>query len=826
MKKLRFSAITFGIVMLGCSSSLYAQLMISQYVDGTKSQKGLEIFNPDPQQVNLADYEIHQYSNGASTKPSVFKLTGQLASQQKFLIGRTELKTRLGDTVKQVAGFAFNGNDALVLLYKGTPVDRFGRVGELPPNDGWGTQPNAKGNSFSRNAKSNAVSSIDPTAAFDLNANWTAWESRDSFDRYLNSNVQPEKPVDHVSCSSKDTPIADLAQAKLGERYTIRGVLTADYRRPNGLSGFYVQTPDSKAKSNLSNAIFVYIPTASIIKGGTVGHEVVLNGRLSQFENQLQLDSLAQDVQDCNQVASNAIVPIELSLPFESLTGATGHVPKRYQGMMVKLPQTMTISENYHYGRYGEISLSPERIYTPTNLYPAGSAEAKALADKNLRSKIILDDASSTQNLTPWLPVQFNAQNTLRAGNQLKNVQGIFEYRFNGWRIQPIAEQPLPEIITSSNPRREVLAKKSRQIRAAAFNVLNYDNGLAKGFPTERGASSKREFERQHEKIISALKAIDADVYALMEIANNGYSDKSAIAFLTQSLGPDWSYVRPTNAEKLGTDAIAVAIIYNKSRLKTVNNPVVFDDYSTKNRVTIAQSFQALNGGEIFTVIPNHLKSKSCNAEAVGSNADQGDGQSCWNAMRVKHVNELIAWMAKNPTQVNGRPNFLLLGDMNSYSKEDPILALEKANFKVLINDEKIGMGKTAYSYVFGVSSDVKGDGGAGNLDHAIAEQSLYPWVKRAFTWAINADEPTVLGYTEAFKTPQQINDFYHPDAYRSSDHDPVIVDLDFNPETENNNNDGNNGGGSTGGGSSSIWTLFGLVGLSLMAGLHRSKRI
>jgi predicted extracellular nuclease len=45
----------------------------------------------------------------------------------------------------------------------------------------------------------------------------------------------------------------------------VRGVITADYRYANGFSGFYVQTPDTKAR-DISNAIFVYIPNSSAVK--------------------------------------------------------------------------------------------------------------------------------------------------------------------------------------------------------------------------------------------------------------------------------------------------------------------------------------------------------------------------------------------------------------------------------------------------------------------------------------------------------------------------------------------------------------------------------
>ncbi len=125
-------------------------------------------------------------------------------------------------------------------------------------------------------------------------------------------------------------------------------------------------------------------------------------------------------------------------------------------------------------------------------------------------------------------------------------------------------------------------------------------------------------------------------------------------------------------------------------------------------------------------------------------------------------------------------PNILLLGDMNSYAKEDPILTFEKANYKVLLNDSKVGEGSKAYSYVFGVSSDADGYGGAGNLDHAIADANLYKRVIKTFAWHINADEPTVLDYNEEYKTDEQKALFFAADAYRSSDHDPVIVDLDM----------------------------------------------
>ena len=820
MMNIKPQLLSLSMILLGCSFSVHAQLMFSHYIDGSANKKGIEIYNPDGTTVNLADYEIQQFTNGSTTKSATFALQGSLASKAKYVVGRTELQTEIGSKVNQVAGLAFNGNDALVLLYKGVPVDRFGRVGE-DPGTGWGgANFSSYKNSLSRIKTSNNVTSIDPTAVFNLESEWLKWSDQNAFSQYLGTDSVVTPPVTTISCSTTDTPIADLQSATQNQQYVIRGVITADYRYDNGFSGFYVQTPDTKAKANLSNAIFVYLPPSSQITGGKVGEDVILKGRLTSYLNQLQMDQLDQNIQTCNQQASNAVTAQSVSLPFASLTDTTGNVPKRFQGMLVKIPQALTVSENYNYGRYGELYLSLGRLYLPTNLYPAKSAEAIALAKQNILSKIILDDGYNNQNRTPWLPQNFSALNTLRSGYQLKNVEGILEYRFGAWRIQPIQGKAQPEIVKDTNPRSTVLAKDSKQIRVSSFNVLNYDNGTEKGFPTERGASTEAEFKKQHQKIVSALKAIDADVYGLMEIANNGYDDKSAIAYLTKALGADWKYVIPPKTTKLGTDAIAVAIIYNSKRVKTVNDAVVYDDLSQKNRVTMAQSFQPINGGKMFTVVPNHLKSKgSCPEDKKLADADQGDGQGCWNSTRLTAVQKLMQWIATNPTKTQ-KSNYLLVGDMNSYAKEDPILAFEKANYKVLLNDEKIGQGKTAYSYVFGVASDATGNGGAGNLDHAIADADLYPMVKRTFAWHINADEPTALDYNDDYKTDEQKTLFYSNDAFRSSDHDPVIVDLDLN-ESVSNNTDGKSGGGSVG-----LWSILSLIGLVIGTTLRRRKSL
>jgi hypothetical protein len=64
-------------------------------------------------------------------------------------------------------------------------------------------------------------------------------------------------------------------------------------------------------------------------------------------------------------------------------------------------------------------------------------------------------------------------------------------------------------------------------------------------------------------------------------------------------------------------------------------------------------------------------------------------------------------------------------------------------------------------------------------LDTGLASPTLTAQVTGTTVWHINADEPDLIDYDTSFKSDAQ-DAIYAPDAYRSSDHDPVIVGLDL----------------------------------------------
>ncbi|UTN78787.1 ExeM/NucH family extracellular endonuclease [Pseudomonas aeruginosa] len=296
-------------------------------------------------------------------------------------------------------------------------------------------------------------------------------------------------------------------------------------------------------------------------------------------------------------------------------------------------------------------------------------------------------------------------------------------------------------------------------------------------FPTSRGANTAEEFQRQKAKIVAAILASKADIVGLMEIENDGYGEFSAIADLVNGLnaslpqGQRYAFVNPNRA-KLGSDEIAVGLIYRGDKVRTYRSAAVLDSSvnpefdDTRNRPTLAQTFQEINGGERLTIAVNHLKSKG---SACDGDPDTGDGQGNCNLTRARAAQALVDWLAGDPTGAK-EPDRLIIGDLNSYAKEDPVNVIRSAGYTDLVA-RQAGAGK-GYSYVF--------SGQSGYLDHALANASLARQVRGAVEWHINADEPRVLDYNVEFKTPRQQDSLYNAEPYRASDHDPVVIGIDL----------------------------------------------
>jgi|LSQX01.1.fsa_nt_gb endonuclease I len=128
--------VTNNGVHIGNVSALATDLFISEYVEGSSNNKYLEIFNGTGQSVNLSDYRLQLFANGASTPNNDVALSGTLANNSTIVYKHSSAALTLPSGVTATANSAlnYNGNDAIGLYKTSTSsyVDVFGIIGNNP----------------------------------------------------------------------------------------------------------------------------------------------------------------------------------------------------------------------------------------------------------------------------------------------------------------------------------------------------------------------------------------------------------------------------------------------------------------------------------------------------------------------------------------------------------------------------------------------------------------------------------------------------------------------------------------------------------------------
>lgn len=596
----------------------------------------------------------------------------------------------------------------------------------------------------------------------------------------------PYTPIYEIQGSGLDSPLVSMEVA-------LEGIVVGDFQNntnlDNGnLNGFHVQDPTGDGNLATSDGVFVYYPNGAT--DVAMGDAVRVRGTVSEYNGMTEVT--VSQLWVCSN--GNSITPTSLSLPVTSVDDF-----ESYEGMLVAFPQPLVISEYFNYDRYGEIVLGlpfegQSRLYTPTSVVEPG-LPAIDLAYQNRLRRITLDDGFTTQNpaiLRHPNGLDFSLDNLFRGGDIVQNTTGVLNYDFGLYRIMPTA----PANFTAVNPRPQVPEEVGGDLKIAAMNTLNYF--LTLDYPTGdpldnkcgpllnmecRGADADQpyEFTRQRAKLLAALSGLDASVIGLNELENTTGVEPLAdiVAGLNDIFGAgSYAYI---DTGVIGTDAIKVGLIYRPADVTPVGSYAILDTsvdarfLDTKNRPSLAQTFEENSTGARFTVAVNHLKSKGSDCNDVGD-PDILDGQGNCNLTRMYAAEALVDWLATDPTG-SGDPDFIIMGDLNSYAMEDPIDAIKAGpddllgtgdDFSNLIFDYQ---GLYAYSYVF--------DGQNGYLDHALANAGMASQVTGVVDWHINADEPDVVDYDTSFKPAEQ-EALYEPNAYRASDHDAVLVGLNL----------------------------------------------
>lgn len=574
-----------------------------------------------------------------------------------------------------------------------------------------------------------------------------------------------------------------------GQTVVVEAIVTTDLQGgtlANGdssyqYSGYWLQQAESEYDNDphTSEGVFVYDYRSDV----SVGDRVRLVAQVDEYNQITQL----KNVTDIKVCASNQALPapVAVTLPVADL-----NVWEALEGMRIHSQQNLVVSDlfgtGYGFGNYGQFVLSSQLHYQPTEVALPGSSEAQALAAARPLDVLLVDDGVSSP-YPEFIPFPdesgFAASNPMRIGYRVPTLTGVLhEYR-NHYSVIP--EQIIIDPVAERTAAPEVAL--DAELVIVGMNVLNFFNGDGQGggFPTERGAPTAAALEMQTAKIVSALQAMDADIVGMMEIENDGYDSRSAIAELVNALnavqaaGDEYAYVNPGRS-RVGDDAIAVGLLYRPAKVSLEGGSVILDSSNSpldeqgkplfiddKNRPSLIQSFRYHDS--VFTVSVNHLKSKgsACNEPNEG---EHGVG-NC-NLTRTKAAQALVEFLATQPTGVESQAT-LILGDLNAYSQEDPMQVFYQDGFTNLKYTDKSSEAKP-FSYSF--------SGFLGSLDHALVSADLLEHVVSVDAWHINSVEAPIMDYlTEANgQRYDSVDNYAAADAYRSSDHDPIVVGLTF----------------------------------------------
>ncbi len=577
----------------------------------------------------------------------------------------------------------------------------------------------------------------------------------------------PATLISEIQGSGASSPYAGN-----GTSYTIQGIVVGDYEE-GGIKGYFVQEEDADGDGNAatSEGIFVYDNNAT--SEVSLGDKVRLTGTVSEYYTLTEV-TISTAATICS--SGNSVTPASVSLPVAALADL-----EPYEGMKVTFPQTLTVTDNYDLGYYGQLTLSANgKLWQFTHLNTPDVAGYTAYLNGLPLRTIVLDDGGTATNPDPIVfpGTGLTAGNTVRVDDTITGLTGVLDYRYDLFRVQKVGQVDF----TPSNPRPVTAPAVGGNIKVGAFNTLNFFVTTGAGYTCGpystlqcRGASNATEYTRQLDKLVAAICGLNADVLGLMELENPDLTETTdpvlgaLVAALNASPACVDDYAFIDNAWA-GTDAIRQGLIYKPNVVTPVGTTVSListafingGDSSPRNRPALTQAFQVISSGERFILSVNHLKSKG----SACTVPDALDGQANCAVVRTNAANALTAWLATNPTGIVD-PDILIMGDLNSYAKEDPITALVNAGYTDLINWT---VGSSGYGYAF--------DGMMGYLDHALGSSTLLAQVTAADEWHINSPEPDVLDYNTEYKSASQILNLYNADPYRSTDHDAVLVGL------------------------------------------------
>ncbi len=171
--KIKMNAVAAATAMVlgGLSTAANADLLITEYVEGSSNNKAIELYNSGDATLSLDGYKLVRFKDGAESSTDMVDLAAQeIPAKSTLIVRHKDAVLNLKAGVTSIIGSLYhNGADAVALVNGDKVVDI---VGAVPTPDGWGKDVTLR--------RKNNAGSMTAKTAYDEN-DW-APQPKDTFD--------------------------------------------------------------------------------------------------------------------------------------------------------------------------------------------------------------------------------------------------------------------------------------------------------------------------------------------------------------------------------------------------------------------------------------------------------------------------------------------------------------------------------------------------------------------------------------------------------------------------------------------------------------------
>lgn len=577
-----------------------------------------------------------------------------------------------------------------------------------------------------------------------------------------NENTEIPKEVKNIGEIQGESHLSPL----VGNKVIINNVIVTKKDK----TGFYVQDKVSDNNPRTSDAIYVaskdnvevgdLLKVQGIVKEGYMEEYSVKEGQT--FKTPAGSLTVTQITNVTITKLGTTDLPKPINISGKMPKDIVDNTPTKYnpetealdyweslEGMLVEVNKPRVVGPQYK----GDIYVLPGD-YKGQKLNNIGGV--------NLRSGV--------QN-TETLPIIVGNKFVAKAKDYFtENISGVVTYRNKTYKIDP---NNVPNLQDGGLKREASKIYPSEdKLTIASYNIENFS------------ANNNGHDETPEEKVDkianSFIKEVHSpDIITLIEVQDNnggvndgtvdGVKSGEKLAQRIKQLGgPEYKYteIAPVDGKDGGKPGanIRVAYLYNPKRVTLVGkdkggseeaarfvnghlekNPARIDPTNVhfdKVRKSLAAEFEFK--GERIVVIANHLKSK------IGDDAIYGSNQPSVENTKSKRIEEakILNAFIKEGLRQNPNLKFVLTGDFNDFEFSDSVKTIVGNELVNLMAEHDAG---DRYSYFYRGSNQ--------SLDNILVSK--------------NIKDKVVF-------SPVHINASFMEEHGRASDHDPVVVQIDF----------------------------------------------